>query len=142
MFLACVCLALLTAPLQAKEMNGFDISNATIDTDASEHVFCEALLRGGADVESQDVIGNTPLMAAAFKGDLDAFKLLVNFGASADQKNKTQMTARDWAVMFSRNEVVTFIDQTTPPSATTSKLKSWLRFTQLSFLMLKERVFG
>jgi ankyrin repeat protein len=43
-------------------------------------------------------------MASAYKGNLDIFKLLLEFGSNPQLTNKTNMTARDWALMFNRKK--------------------------------------
>lgn len=101
--------------------------------------FCEALLRCGANVNSTDSVGNTVLMASAFKGDLNILKLLLEFGATTELKNQSNMTVRDWAVMFGRGEVLAYLDHHYPTENNTSKIKSFFRFIKLSFILLKTK---
>lgn len=104
-----------------------------------EKDFCEALLRSGADVHSKDFIGNTVLMASAFKGNLSILKLLLDFGAISTDTNRTQMNARDWAKMFGRTEIVQYLDSRFPSAEKGSKFKNTLRFIKLGFLMLTKK---
>lgn len=99
--------------------------------------FCEALLRCGADVNSMDSIGNTLLMSAAFKGNLPIFKLLLTYGADTTLKNKSNMTARDWANMFKRTVIVDYLDTHYPTHNTPSMWHSIARFIKLSFILIK-----
>jgi len=102
--------------------------------------FCEALLRSGADVHSRDFIGNTVLMASAFKGNLEIVKLLLDFDASPTDLNETNMNARDWAQMFGRKNIVEFFDEYYPNNNNGSKLKNFLRFIKLSLVMVLKKI--
>lgn len=102
---------------------------------------CEALLRCGADVNSTDNMGNTVLMASAYKGNLDIFELLLEFGANLQLTNKTKMTARDWALMFNRKEIIDYLNQNHPEKAN-NKFKSILKFIALSSMMVKMKLFS
>ena len=128
--------------------------NAELDLDAKNHRgysalmlavyngqkdFCEALLRGGADVNSRDFLGNTVLMACAFKGNLNILKLLLHFGAITTHKNKSKMNARDWALMFGRTEIIQYLDSYFPNTTGTSKIKSTLKFVGLGLIILKTK---
>src|SRR5580704_15207513 len=52
-----------------------------------------AMLRGGADVNTADRLGETPLMYAATVGSLDAMKFLVEKGANVNVATKRGRTA-------------------------------------------------
>lgn len=106
----------------------------------SKKDFCEALLRCGADVNSTDSVGNTLLMGAAFKGDLNIIRLLLGFGAEVKLKNKTNMTVRDWALMFKRNEVINYLDSHYPTQEPSSKIKNIFRFIKLSLLLMQTKM--
>jgi uncharacterized protein len=62
----------------------------------------EILLRAGAKTELRDVDGNTPLWTASFsaRGDLSVVRLLVDYGASFENKNNAGKTVRDMATIF------------------------------------------
>lgn len=98
--------------------------------------FCEALLRAGADPNSMDLMGNTVLMASAFKGNLEMVKLLLQHGAAVTYKNHANMNVRDWAVMFGRTEVVEFFDRGETRLDASSRIRTMLRFIKLSALLL------
>lgn len=100
---------------------------------------CEALLRCGADVNSADNVGNTVLMASAYKGNLEIFKLLLEFGSNPQLTNKTNMTARDWALMFNRKNIIDYLNKTYPAKAD-SKFKSIVKFIALSPMMVMKRL--
>lgn len=59
----------------------------------------EILLGAGAETESRDVYGNTPLWTATFnaRGDLSVVKLLASYGASFENKNNAGKTVREMA---------------------------------------------
>ncbi|MEI6895771.1 MAG: ankyrin repeat domain-containing protein [Colwellia sp.] len=104
--------------------------------------FCEALLRCRANVDSADFVGNTPLMGAAFKGDLKILKLLLRFDANATLKNKSNMTVRDWAAMFKRAEIIEYFDKNYGSTASTSKVKNFFRFIKLGAILLQMKITG
>ncbi|UGA56578.1 ankyrin repeat domain-containing protein [Vibrio sp. VB16] len=124
--------------LDAKNNRGY--SPLMLAVYNGERDFCEALLRSGADVNSMDFMKNTVLMASAFKGNVEIIKLLLQFGAITTNRNKTNMNVRDWALMFGRTEVVQYLDNTLPTLVSASKIKNFIRFIGLSFLMLKPRI--
>ncbi len=57
----------------------------------------DSLIKGGADVNTRDRHGETPLMYAAYAGSLDAMKLLLTGGASVDAQSQSGATALIWA---------------------------------------------
>ena len=73
------------------------------------HEFSRVLLEKGADPNSSDLSGNTVLMGAAFKGDVEMVILLVNRGAKLDQENHDGITAEQWAKAFGRSNVVSLL---------------------------------
>jgi ankyrin repeat protein len=107
-----------------------------------EKDFCEALLRCGADVNSVDTMGNTVLMGAAYKGHVDTLALLLAYGANINLENRTKMNVRDWAVMFGRNEVITFLDEHYPSQISSSKIKNIIRFIKLGFMLVQSKFRG
>ena len=124
--------------LDAKNQRGYSALMLAVYN--GEQDFCEALLRGGADVNSRDFLGNTVLMASAFKGNLNILKLLLHFGAITTHQNKSKMNARDWALMFGRTEIIQHLDSNFPNTVTSSKIKSILRFIRLGFIMLRTKM--
>ncbi|CAM2997346.1 ankyrin repeat domain-containing protein [Vibrio rarus] len=102
--------------------------------------FCEALLRCGADVNSTDSVGNTLLMSAAFKGNLPIFELLLSYGAGTEYKNKSNMTVKDWAVMFKRTEIIDYLNRHYPNEKSSSKLGNIVKFIKLSFLLAFKKI--
>ncbi|PRP89322.1 peptidase S41 [Planoprotostelium fungivorum] len=58
------------------------------------------LLELGADVESRDITGCTPLVSAVFNGHLDACKVLIKRGnAEVNSQNRDGMTPLHWTVV-------------------------------------------
>jgi len=67
----------------------------------------ELLLRAGAKTELRDAYGNTPLWTATFnaRGDLSIVRLLVDHGASFENRNHAGRTVRDMATIFFPDEL-------------------------------------
>lgn len=101
-----------------------------------QHDFTEALLRCGTDVNTTDAVGNTLLMTAAFKGDLPALQLLLSYGAEVHLKNKSNMNAYDWALMFGRSDIITFFESGNEKLTRTSKIANLYRLIKLSFILI------
>lgn len=101
--------------------------------------FCEALLRFGADVNSIDAMNNTILMGAAYKGDVSIVELLLQFNADITLENKTKMNVRDWAIMFGRTEVISYLDMYYPSQGSSSKIKNIVRFIKLGFILIQSK---
>lgn len=55
------------------------------------------LLKSGADLESRDASGQTPLFCAAWRGDLQAFDWLLGQGADADAQDREGKGVLDYA---------------------------------------------
>ncbi len=56
----------------------------------------EAALASGADADTADAYGNTALMMACARGQLEVCKLLLNAGAQAGHQNKFGLGPRQW----------------------------------------------
>lgn len=69
------------------------------------------LISKGADVNYRDNSGTSILMGVSFRGDVDLFKMLVNAGADIDAQNVLGQTALDYALMFNRQDIASFISQ-------------------------------
>src|ERR1700678_1055406 len=57
----------------------------------------DTLIKGGADVNTRDRHGETPLMYAAYAGSLDAMKILLTNGAGVNAQSQSGATALIWA---------------------------------------------
>src|SRR5260370_37039802 len=64
---------------------------------ANDMTSLQALLKDGADANSKDDHGVTPLMNAAAAGSLDAMKLLLDKGADPKAANMFGSTALMWS---------------------------------------------
>src|SRR5271157_4538379 len=72
------------------------------------------LLSSGADVNERNSRGTTPLMAAAYKGNMDLAKLLVEKGADVNAKEEKGLNAYQLAAMKDQRELVALLrDKTT-----------------------------
>lgn len=127
------------ADLDINQVNHRGYSPLMLAVYHGEKDCAEALLRCGADVNSTDAMNNTVLMAAAFKGNIEIMQLLVQFGADLKRRNKSNMDARDWAVMFGREQSLAYLDSLSPQARQSSKLRSLFRFISLSLMMVKAR---
>src|ERR1051325_3868072 len=67
-----------------------DLMMAASRGDAAE---VQSLLDSGAQIDAQDVFGNTALIYAAAAGHLEIVELLLRYGARADIKNQVGVTA-------------------------------------------------
>src|SRR2546425_378857 len=65
---------------------------------ANDSAAVEALLRRGAQVNSKDEDGATPLMHASINGDPGLVKVLLEKGADPNARNKAGATALLWSV--------------------------------------------
>lgn len=71
----------------------------------------ETLLRAGADVNSKDDFGNSPIMKCKYNTPVDVFKLLVGYGANPFQKNNFGMSAVD--IFASKKDILEVITTST-----------------------------
>ena len=69
------------APTPA-EMEAYDGLHAAVVTGSSSRI--EQLVRTGADVNTRDSFGRTPLMIAAYRGDLAVARALIELGANVN----------------------------------------------------------
>jgi len=67
------------------------------------------LLSSGADVNERNSRGTTPLMAAAYKGNMDLAKLLVEKGADVNARSNKGSTPLMAAVQYGNKEPVKFL---------------------------------
>ena len=72
------------------------------------------LLEAGADVNGRNVVGDTPLIAAAYTGQPAMVRLLLRFGADATLTNRDGKTAQQLAERFGHKGVLeTFAEHDT-----------------------------
>src|SRR5690625_5514757 len=65
----------------------------------------DLLAARGADVDSPDNSGNTPVMGLCFKGDRQTVARLLGLGADPNASNNAGATALMMAVMFGQREI-------------------------------------
>lgn len=85
-----------STPPPATEMspNQEQLNNALLDAATRGDVeVVQSLLDQGADLESADSRGITPLIAAAYENRLDVAQLLIDAGADVNRKDNTQQSA-------------------------------------------------
>jgi len=78
------------------------IAAAADSQDKSE--IAELLIAKGADVNSKDAFGWTPLHESANSGNKEITELLISKGAEVNAKRKDGTTPLDWAAMSGRNQ--------------------------------------
>jgi len=96
----------------------------------------EFLLDCGADLESQDIHGQTPLMWASKQGDAELVETLIKHGARLEQHDKNDWTALEFAQTFSHSNVVALLSAKGASPSRKSKSDfpfeavagSWLRY--------------
>jgi len=66
----------------------------------------EFLLRNGADIDSMDIHGQTPLMWAAKRGNAEIVETLLKHGAPLDQHDQADWTALEFAQFFDHSNIV------------------------------------
>ncbi len=64
------------------------------------------LVGQGADVNGRNILGDTPLMAAAHTGGADMVRLLLSYGADMTMKNAHGKTAYEIASTLDHQEVL------------------------------------
>ena len=69
------------------------------------------LIEQGADVNRRDVLGNTPLMAAAYTGQADMVRLLLARGADKFLQGFDGKTAREMAEQVGHQKVLSVLDE-------------------------------
>lgn len=72
---------------------------------SEDQAICELLIEAGANVNAQDMAGNTALMGVCFKGFNDIAQFLIDKGADVNLKNKTGGTALSFAATFNQNTI-------------------------------------
>jgi ankyrin repeat protein len=75
-----------------------------------------SLLERGAEVDSRDNSGSTPLMNACIGGHFDIAKALLEAGADASIRNNYKNTAEMYAVHYKHNDIVTILRNPPPKS--------------------------
>ncbi|KKY18431.1 putative ankyrin repeat protein [Phaeomoniella chlamydospora] len=97
----------------------------------------QPLLDAGAEVDSQDGLGNTPLHIAASRGESDMVAALISAGANCEAKTAAGCTPLHLAVLFRQEEVVgtllhhgakvdtALFPSTTSPHATPSSVSAF-----------------
>ncbi|KAH8803357.1 hypothetical protein F5884DRAFT_847191 [Xylogone sp. PMI_703] len=66
----------------------------------------KVLLKRGADIESKDFDGKTPLLRAAIEGDKTVVELLLKNGANIESKDSSGKTPLSWAVTWGYETIV------------------------------------
>lgn len=121
--------------LEKKNKSG--LSLLAIAVKNNQYEFSRSLLSSGANPNSQDNLGNTPLMRATLLGNLKLVKLLLQYGANENIKNDANMTAHDWALAFNRINIVSYLGRR--DEAKRSRLQSIVRLLVLTGLALRKR---
>ena len=75
---------------------------------AGDHELVEILVRAGADLNATDGDGKTPLMLAAIAGSQPTVSILLQLGALSDLEDNRGCTAKDYAVVYYGNDIISF----------------------------------
>jgi len=92
-----------STPLQVAIYRGFD--SYALKPVPGYPELIQALVEKGADVNAADVDGNTPLIAAAEKDDVQTVRLLVKRGADLAHTNDNGWTALERALSYRRRTI-------------------------------------
>lgn len=101
---------LLTKNLQINFQNKIGYTALHFAVNDCNHRIVKLLLEAGADVEISDNDRNTPLSIAAFKGDINSTKLLLNTRINVHTKNKKGYDARSIALISKNHAVAKLIE--------------------------------
>lgn len=104
--LEAVKLILQNDPSSASRPGGRGFPPIILAAYSEDQAICELLIEAGADVNAQDIAGNTALMGVCFKGFNDIVQFLIEKGADVNLKNKVGGTALSFAATFNQNTVV------------------------------------
>ncbi|CAD7704674.1 unnamed protein product [Ostreobium quekettii] len=94
-----VVLALLEAgadPNRADHLGDAPLHISSAAVGAPSEDITNALLNSGADIDARGIAGLTPLMRAAYYGNLGVMKLLVNRGADVSLRSDNAFDAEQW----------------------------------------------
>lgn len=102
--------------------------------DKNNYEVCKLLLAYGADVNTQDAYGYSPLMTAISNGKTDLMKLFLDAGADINLKSKIGRTAHSMAQDYHyykeiRDEMLNLLSQT----QTTSPVKSLTEHSRVQY---------
>jgi cytohesin len=90
-----------------------DFSDALMRASRRGHVACaEALLAAGADPDTRDKQGRTPLMYSVQDNKMDVLKTLLKYKARIDLRAADGVTAESWALQYNRLEMTPLFTKT------------------------------
>lgn len=101
---------LLTQEVQINFQNKIGYTALHFAVNDCNHRIVKLLLEAGADVEISDNDRNTPLSIAAFKGDINSTKLLLQTRINVHTKNKKGYDARSIALIAKNHAVAKLIE--------------------------------
>lgn len=101
---------LLTQDVQINFQNKIGYTALHFAVNDCNHRIVKLLLEAGADVEITDNDRNTPLSIAAFKGDINSTKLLLQTRINVHTKNKKGYDARSIALIAKNHAVAKLIE--------------------------------
>jgi len=93
-------------PLILEEANNKGFAPLIMATYMQQLDITNELLDQGANVNRQDMVGNTALMGVCFKGHTGLAQTLLDHGAEINLKNSNGATALIYAASFGHSEIV------------------------------------
>jgi ankyrin repeat protein len=98
--------------IMAQSSQNMEVSNNIIDAvNNIDIVSLNILLAGGADIETTDENGNTPLMLASKIGNLRMVRIIMAHSPDIDTRNKMSETALMIAAEHGQTEIVAILMQ-------------------------------
>jgi ankyrin repeat protein len=101
----------LLSAYTALGMQPINVNKDLLEAAASgNHQKVEEALNKGADINTQSILGNTPLHAALYSGTPELVNILLERGANSFIKNKEDKTPLDTARASNKIDIATLLD--------------------------------
>jgi hypothetical protein len=95
-------------------------NTALVDAALGKHTdIVKDLIDGGADINAKSKDGQSALIISVGLADVETTRLLLNAGANADEPDLLGATARKYATLFHRSEMLALFERYTPSETAT-----------------------